>query len=81
MNVRKQEKLKKSNSVEGQIRKLQFTVLVMLNLGFSCSKTTFSIKMCGRYFKWLEKYSMVSNNPAGWNKSAGWHFFQNLIIL
>ena len=30
---------KKSNSVEGQIRKL-------LNLGFSCIECTFSAKMC-----------------------------------
>ena len=30
---------------------------------------------------YLIKYSMVSNNSAGWNKSAGWHCIQKLIIL
>ena len=44
MNVRKLKKLKKLKSVEGQIRKLRFTVVGMLNLGFSCVKSTFSLK-------------------------------------
>ena len=44
MNVRKPKKLKKLNSVEGKIRKVRFTVLVIVNLGFFVSKVHFDLK-------------------------------------
>ena len=53
--LRKLEKFKTSNYVEGQNRKLQFTVLVMPNLGFSCIECTFSTEICDEYFKGMKK--------------------------
>ena len=40
-DVKMLKKFKKSNSVEGKIRKLRFTLSVTLNLGFSWVKSIF----------------------------------------
>ena len=80
MNVRKLKKLKKLNSVEGQIRKLRFTVMVMLNFEFSCFKSTFSTKMCDQYFKWLKKKLFSHKNfenPCSKKKVPNWHLSKN----